>query len=184
MVKIHSFRIQISLSLKNHLGTINGFYSGGHNMHDLFDIDHDNYVSTSNPIIDINKNPHIKNKTILIVGDGLFGTWPDNNEPPATWVSFNQDSPNILFFGVDPIATDSVMYDYLTREGSFDPKSEDVLILGAQAGLGVHERWNNNNDKEYTAIDYVEIDDDTGLCKGCVIQERTRRFFLLSRNRM
>lgn len=157
----------MTLSLKNHLGSINGFYSGSHNMHSYFYLDRSNYSSDVNPLVDINNNPNIKDKTVLIIGDGLYGTWPDNNEAPRRWTSFDDDSPNMLFFSVDPVAIDSVMYDYLMREGSFDPKAEDILIIAAQAGMGVHERWNNNNDREYTSINYVEIDTDTGLCKGC-----------------
>lgn len=158
----------ITLSLKNNFGTIDLSNSTQkHALHDYFFLYGVNYSSTANPLIDINNNTHIKDKTILVLGDGLYGTWPDNNQPPRRWASFNNDSPNILFFSVDPIAVDSVMYDYMTREGSIDASAEDILIAAAQAGLGVHERWNNSFDREYTSIDYIEIDYDTGLCKGC-----------------
>ncbi len=158
----------ITLSMKNHLGSIDGFFTGSNRMHRYFYLNGSNYLSDVNPLVDINNNTNIKDKTILIIGDGLFGTWPDNNEPPRQWDSFNQDSPNMMFFGVDPVATDSVMYDYLQREGSFDAKAEDILIIAANSGMGVNERWNNENDREYTAINYVEVDTDTGLCKGCM----------------
>ncbi|MFH1260221.1 MAG: DUF362 domain-containing protein [Elusimicrobiota bacterium] len=147
----------ITLTLKNHLGSINGFYSGSHSMHNYIYLGGSQYSSSKNLLVDINNNTHIKNKTVLIVGDALYGAWPDNNQPPRRWTSFGSDSPNMFFFAVDPVAVDSVMYDYLRREGSFDAKSEDILTVAAQAGLGIHELWNNNTDRKYSAIDYLEI---------------------------
>lgn len=148
----------ITLSLKNHLGTVDGFYTGQqNNMHDYFFLSGSHYSSSSNPLVNINSNQHIKNKTILIIGDALYGSWPENYQPPSKWNSFGLDSPNMMFFSSDPVAVDSVMYDYLRREGSFNAKSEDILILAANAGLGVHERWNNNFDRKYSNIDYIEI---------------------------
>lgn len=148
----------ITLSFKNHLGSLD--FASSNPMHSYIYLNRGDYNSASNPIVDINNNPHIKNKTVLIIGDALYGAWPDNNEPPSKWSSFNNDSPNMLFFSVDPVAVDSVMYDYLVREGSFDSRAEDILILAAEAGMGIHERWNNNNDRKYTGIDYIEIDMD------------------------
>ena len=150
----------ITLSLKNHLGSINGFVSGGHTMHRYFYLNGSQYDSTSNPIVDINANTQIKDKTVLIIGDGLYAGWSSNNTPPQRWDSFNNDSPNMLFFAADPVAADSVMFDYLDMEGYVRPASEDIMIVAANSGLGVHERWNNNEDREYTAIDYVPIDLD------------------------
>lgn len=149
----------ITLSLKNHLGSINGFYAGSHSMHDYIYLNNGSYDSDSNPIVDINLNTNILDKTALIIGDALYAGWSSNNTPPEKWTSFNNDSPNMLFFGVDPVAIDSVMFDYLDREGYVNPKSEDILIVAANAGLGVHERWNNDTDRKYSVIDYVEIGD-------------------------
>jgi len=145
--------------LKNHLGSINGFYAGSHSMHDYIYLNNGSYDSDSNPIVDINLNTNILDKTALIIGDALYAGWSSNNTPPEKWTSFNNDSPNMLFFGVDPVAIDSVMFDYLDREGYVNPKSEDILIVAANAGLGVHERWNNDTDRKYSVIDYVEIGD-------------------------
>lgn len=148
----------ITLALKNHLGSIDGFYSGGHTMHQYFYLEGSEYQSNSNPIVNINNNRHIRDKTVLIVGDALYGGWRSNNTPPERWNSFSGDSPNMLFFAADPVAIDSVMFDYLNREGHVDPSSEDILIVAAEAGLGVHERWNNDSDRQYQAIDYIEIE--------------------------
>lgn len=150
----------ITLALKNHLGSINGFTSGDHSMHDYCYLNGSKYTSISNPIVDINLNNNIKDKTVLVIGDALYGGRQSNNIPPQRWRSFNNDSPNMLFFAVDPVAVDSVMFDYLEREGYVDPTSEDIMIVAANEGLGVHERWNNDTDREYSTIDYVEIDMD------------------------
>lgn len=148
----------ITLSSKNHLGSINRIS----NMHDYIYPDESHYSSNVNPLVDMNKNSYIEDKTVLIIGDALYGTRRGNNEPPKRWQSFGDDSPNMLFVGVDPVAIDSVMFDYLEREKSAKSGSEDVLIVAANAGLGVHERWNNDNDREYTGglngIDYIEIE--------------------------
>jgi len=163
ILKLHGpSKAGVTLSLKNHLGSINGFYSGGHSMHNYFYLGGINYDPNSNPIVDINANTHIKDKTILIVGEGLYGTVGTNNARPVGWSSFGGDSPNILFFGVDPIAVDSVMYDYLLREPSnaLPVSAEEVYIVAAVADLGIHERWNNDIDREYQNIDYIEMDFD------------------------
>lgn len=148
----------ITLALKNHLGSINGFVSGGHAMHKYFYVNGSNYSSESNPLVDINMNTHIKDKTVLIIGDGLFAGLRSNNTPPESWTSFGGDSPNMLFFAADPVAIDSVMFDYLARERSLYQRSEDVLVLAAREGLGVHERWDNDTSRTYSTIDYKEID--------------------------
>ena len=93
----------ITLCMKNHLGTINGFLYGSHNMHNFFYLSASQYNSESNPILNINTNLHIRDKTVLNIGNGLYGAWPSNNEVPKKWSSFNNDSPNILFFSVDPV---------------------------------------------------------------------------------
>ena len=148
----------ITLALKNHLGSIDGFYTGGHTMHQYFYLGGSEYESNNNPIVNINSNLHIKDKTVLIVGDALYGGWRSNNTPPERWDSYSGDSPNMLFFAGDPVAIDSVMFDYLDREGHVNPASEDILIVAAEAGLGVHERWNNDSDRQYQTIDYIEIE--------------------------
>lgn len=153
----------VTLGMKNHLGSINGFYSGGHSMHDYFYLYGSHYSPSVNPMVDINASPAIRDKTVLILGDALYGAWPDNNEPPSRWSSFGNDSPNMLFFGVDPVATDSVMDDWLRREGSFSAAADDILAVAATAGLGVSEHWNNPDDREYQVIDYIEINLDGTL---------------------
>ena len=139
-------------------------------------------TSADNPHVLIYQNPHIIGKTRLLVGDGLFGMWtgmhfggglggtdilqPPNhrNETPNRWITFNNGAPNTLFFGVDPVAFDSVMYDHILAERnaqdqipgqSLAPFNEPQLIAGEAAGLGIREHG-----PPYTHIDYREIDLD------------------------
>ncbi len=148
----------ITLSLKNHIGSIDLFSSNCEDIHHYIDLDDSQYSPTSNPIVSINKNPNISDKTVLIIGDGLFGGASSNLNPPERWTSFNNGSPNMLFFAVDPVAVDSVMFDYLNRESIVANGSEDILRVAALAGLGVHERWNGNTTRKYSAINYIEIE--------------------------
>jgi hypothetical protein len=96
-----------------------------------------------------------------------------NYQDPHTWTSFGGSPPEILFFGVDPVAIDSVMTDYLNRENSARSESlrkDNILVYAASIGLGVFEHWDGSTTRNYsgTGINYVEIDNDTGLCKNCM----------------
>jgi hypothetical protein len=150
---------QISLALKNHFGTIDGLYTGSHGIHNYMYPGSYNYTgSVHNPIVDINMNANIRNKTVLVLGDGLYGDWPENNGTPHRWPSFGNKSPNSLFFGVDPVATDSVMYDRLTVEGSFDARAADVLVDANGRGLGYYEKCGFT--QTCARINYVSYDFD------------------------
>jgi hypothetical protein len=72
---------------------------------------------------------------------------------------FNDDWTNSLFFSQDPVAIDSVMYDFLYTEGAYpiegsqnylhqsaepllntyDPENDGIYV---SESLGVHEHWN------------------------------------------
>jgi hypothetical protein len=86
---------------------------------------------------------------------------------------FNDDWPSSLFLSMDPVAIESVARDFLSQQwpeqvlmyegvedylheaaladnppsGTFyDPENDGTPL----AGLGVHEHWNNANDKQYS----------------------------------
>jgi hypothetical protein len=108
-------------------------------------------------IADINNNPVFREKTRLVVGDGIMGNPDANYAPPTLWSSFGNNPPETLFFGVDPVATDSVMVDYIRREvGS--KATGLVQSYASDLGLGVSESWNDQGN--YTYIDYHPIDLD------------------------
>jgi hypothetical protein len=107
--------------------------------------------------VDIYNNTHIRDKTILTVGDALYAARINNyNEIPSPWPSFGNQSPNSLFFSTDPVAIDSVMVDFLHEEGGVPDGSDDYLVLAAASGLGVFERWDDSH--QYQDIDYQYIE--------------------------
>jgi len=149
----------ITLSAKNHFGTINNC-SG---LHNWIAIGGSSYDSNSNPQVDIMNNPHIRDKTVLTIGEAIYGGVSSNNTTIRRWNSFGGELPEMLFFAVDSVAIDSVMYDYLKRETIFtqwDPLAGDYLLLSEAQSLGIHDTWNNNDDRQYSLIEYIEIDLD------------------------
>lgn len=154
-----------TLSFKNHFGSIGSCWE----LHDwVYEETGDHYSSVYNPLVDVYRNPNIRDKTILLVGDGLYGDRKDNTSKPAPWETFGSDSPNSLFFSVDPVAIDSVMIDVLHAEGSnggVADWADDYLKLAAGEGLGVYERgdpWQGRNG--YTLIDLIRCEDS--ICPG------------------
>jgi hypothetical protein len=100
-------------------------------------------------------NSHIRNKTVLVVGDGIFGALGGQDAPPATWSTFSDKPPKSMFFSTDPVAIDSVMADFLIYElGSGIPATAtSYLPLAAAKGLGVYEHSSNpHNPSSYTKI--------------------------------
>jgi uncharacterized protein (DUF362 family) len=146
----------VTLGFKNHFGSIDGCDL----VHWSVDLGDGNYLSTYNGLIDIYNNTHFKNKTVLTIGDGLYGARIDNwSEVPSPWPTFGNHSPNSLFFSRDPVAVDCVMYDFLDDEGGVPAGSDDYLKLAAASGFGTFEHWDTSH--QYHTIDYrrIEVDD-------------------------
>jgi hypothetical protein len=134
--------------------------------------------------VDLMGHPEIGDKTMLYMLDGLYsGYYWD--AVPVKWTSApfgdggNGDWPSSLFGSLDPVAIDSVGYDFLKAEwptiisngagDSLQGGAEDYLHEAAQAdnppsgtfydpdndgtamsSLGVHEHWNNATSKQYS----------------------------------
>lgn len=151
----------VTLGFKNHFGTIDDIKgSGDDNLHYYIKPDDPLYSPSRNPLLDIYLNPHIRYKTVLTVGDGLYGK-VGTSTTPQRWSTFLDDAPNSLFFAMDPVAIDCVMFDILDAEPIYHPRwdglEDDYLELAAGAGLGVYERgdpWGSG----YSRIDYLKID--------------------------
>ncbi|HMM28164.1 MAG TPA: DUF362 domain-containing protein [Aggregatilineaceae bacterium] len=156
IVKSHSFA-GVTLGFKNHFGSIEHcdrlhVYTPGFEPN-AFDPQY-------SPVVDLNRNPHIRAKTALILGDCLFGGWMDPISKPQPWASFGNRAPASLFFGRDPLATECVMADLLAAETALLPETDGYLRLAAAAGLGVYERadpWQNT----YRQIDFVRVELDS-----------------------
>ena len=143
----------VTLGFKNHFGS----FDHCDYVHWSVDLGDGEYVSTYNGLVDIYNNPHFKNKTVLTIGDGLYGARINNyDEVPSPWPTFGDKSPNSLFFSIDPVAIDCVMYDFLDAEGGVPAGSDDYLNLANASGLGTFEHWDGAH--QYHTIDYQRIE--------------------------
>ncbi len=179
-------RSGITVAAKNHYGSmLRTPISGGrtlgtnhYNTHDRLPLQPTNTAWQNmgyyRPLVDLMGNAYIGGKTVLYLVDGLFGGkgW---NSVTSTWsmAPFNGDWPSSLFLSMDPVALDSVAFDFLSQkwpehalayEGVQDYLHEAALADSPSSGtcydpehdsacmasLGVHEHWNNPADKQYT----------------------------------
>lgn len=129
-------------------------------------------------LVDLMGHSHIGAKTLLYLIDGLYaGHHPYDNWPTKlTPAPFNNDWSSSLFASQDPVAIDSVCFDFLWWEPGWDVDThmsggDDYLHEAAEANnpdsgtfydpdhsgdvtrlesLGVHEHWNDAASKQYT----------------------------------
>lgn len=142
----------VTLSFKNHFGSIaypNFFHEW------LFGAN--NSGTTYNLLVDIYRNTHIQDKTVLTIGDGLFGNRKDNISKPAPWSTFGNHAPNSLLFSKDPVAIDCVMCDLLNAESALWEGADEYLVYAASVGLGIYERGNPWG-SGYSRIQYQKIE--------------------------
>lgn len=147
----HHGCVGVTLAFKNHYGSISNckylhIYCDGFS-----------YTPDWSPFVDVYLNPNIAGKTVLTIGDGLFGMWGNNINPPKPWNTFEGGFPNSLFFSTDPVAIDCVMTDFLHAEKTVPETTDDYLRFAHDSGLGVFERgdpWGSG----YEVIDYIKID--------------------------
>ncbi len=97
-------------------------------------------------------HPALGGKTLLCLVDGLFGGFYSESKPWLKWqmAPFNNDWPSSLFVSQDPVAIDSVCYDFLLNEwpnivnyGNTNRTSGDDLQGGAEDYL--HEAAGTND---------------------------------------
>lgn len=184
----------ISLCAKNHYGTLIRCPDGY--LREKGKVDYyDSHLCLPNAVytpgtghyrglVDLMGHEQIGPKTVLYMLDHLFsGYYWD--AVPVKWKTtpfgdgVNGDWPSGLFGSQDPVAIDSVGYDFLLAEWpdvvkkgggeSLQGGAEDYLLEAAQANnppsgtfydpekdgtrmnsLGVHEHWNNASDKLYS----------------------------------
>ena len=189
-------RAGISLAAKNHFGSVALFNENG-----AFDWHYglpvpDGGADLSNGhngvyrcLVDFMGHKDLGGKTLLYLVDGIWGSinW---GHPAIKWrmSPFNNDWPSSLFLSQDPVAIESVGFDFLYHEfdrknpaeGKYDrrddhgpfphyPGVDDYLHQAADqanwpkgivydpehdgtpiGSLGVHEHWNNADDKQYS----------------------------------
>ena len=127
-------------------------------------------------LVDLMGHAHIGGKTVLNLIDGLYPGIHPKEQTPKPWKTapFNGDWASSLFASQDPVAIDSVGFDFLWNEYQDFPRkggADDYLHEAALANdppsgvfydsdhasktkrlpsLGVHEHWNNAQEKKYS----------------------------------
>lgn len=140
----------VTLGFKNHFGSIHHPW-GFHELGQIYSI--------PSVLRDLYKSPYIGPKTILTLGDGIFGALGQQDSAPQVWVNTFGDYPKSLFFAKDPVAIDCVMADFLDAEWGNLEGSTDYLVLSHAAGLGTYEHVANPlANPNYTKIDYQLIE--------------------------
>jgi uncharacterized protein (DUF362 family) len=126
--------------------------------------------------VDLMGHAHLGGKTVLYLMDGLFSGVHPIDPAPQKWKSapFTGDWTKSLLASQDPVAIDSVGFDFLRAEYTDYPRRpgvDDYLHEAALAGnppsatfydpdhgapekrlasLGVHEHWNNSQERKYS----------------------------------
>jgi hypothetical protein len=124
-------RAGISLSSKNHFGTFVPFWSSASHWHYSLPctegggvVDNGEY-GVYRCFVDIMAHEHLGGKTILYLIDGIWSStnWAD---PPIKWrmAPFNNDWPSSIFISQDPVAIESVGFDFLYQEFDEDHPTE------------------------------------------------------------
>jgi hypothetical protein len=170
----------ITLCGKNHYGSLirNPDRTLKGQRYDYYDMHSSLPVNSSGmghyrAIVDLMGHPQLGGKTILYIVDGLFAgrNW---DSQPLKWnmAPFYGDWPSSVFVSQDPVAIDSVCYDFLRTEWNDYPHydgAEDYLHEAALAdnppsgtfydpdndgvrltSLGTHDHWNNSYSKQYS----------------------------------
>ena len=177
ILKRHPIENGITLSGKNLFGTwIESVESVHPYLYSSFTI------GNPAPQTDLFAHKDIGGKTLLYIGDGTYATKINHRTIEKFQMHpFNNDWTNSLFFSQDPVAIDSVMYDFILAEGTnptegsqnylhqsaeppenvYDPENDGVYLSDS---LGVHEHWDTTKDifspQRYTGptnngIDYI-----------------------------
>lgn len=139
-------------------------------------------------LVDLLGHEKLGGKTILYMIDGLWGSTGAGTKPVKFKNSpYNNDWPSSILISQDPVALESVCYDILKDEFTIDNHAEtypqmegvddhlhqaadasnwpDGIVYDPEndgtpiASLGVHEHWNDCDNKEYSR----NMGEDTGI---------------------
>lgn len=164
----------VTLTAKNHFGSI--YFPGeGWTPEPLHNYGlKENPMGSYNCLVNLNGHKHLGGKTLLYLIDGLY---PSRHQGADVikWISFGDDWCSSIFISQDQVAIDSVGLDFLWYEGELNHainitgNPDNYLHEAALAGnppsgtvydpegdgtrlnsLGVHEHWNNPEDKQYS----------------------------------
>jgi len=200
LLKRHPIQQGVTLSGKNLFGTF---------IEDVVDLHpyHQEAFIEGNPApqVDLLAHEDLGGKTLLYLGDGLFATKVDHRTiEPFHMYPFNDDWTNSLFFSQDPVALDSVMYDFLHEEGTnpvegsqfylhqaaepnvgtYDPENDGVYL---SESLGVHEHANVSlnifSSDRYmgssgNGIEYLALGEEYATPAVVIIKPRQNKLYL------
>lgn len=175
LLKRHPISMGVTFSGKNHFGSFMERVADLHPYHESGLI-----MGNAAPQVDLLAHEHLGGKTVLYIGDALYATKVDHRTIARFLMyPFNDDWTNSLFISQDPVAIDSVMYDFLYAEGTnpsegsqnylhqaadplpyvYDPENNGVFL---SYSLGVHEHWDTSFDifssQRYVGVDGEGID--------------------------
>lgn len=148
----------VTLGFKNHFGSsIHPSY-----MHPWVDTTYEG-IEQYSILVDLNSNPHIRDKTRLVIGDGIYASRLRHDSPPEPWTTFDNQAPCSLFFATDVVAIDCLMHDLLKAErGSDQPASSNAYLrLAGKSGMGIYESgdpWQMPYGSGYAKIKYNRIE--------------------------
>ncbi|MBN1695290.1 DUF362 domain-containing protein [candidate division WOR-3 bacterium] len=156
-------RAGISLSTKNHLGSFVKFNGDASHYHYTYpstegdgNVDNGEYGVYRNGV-DFMAHEHLGGKTIIYIVDGIWGStnW---GHPPIKWrmAPFNNDWPSSIFVSQDPVAIESVGFDFLYNEFDEDHPTEGTP--GVQSGP--FPRYAGVDDFLHQAADSANWTDD------------------------
>jgi hypothetical protein len=160
--------IPVTLGFKNHFGSLDQIGgSGNDNLHEFVSVGRSQYSATYNPLADIYLNNNICGKTVLTLGDALYGAFNVAANAAMSWSVFGGPA-NSLFFATDPVASDCVMVDFIVAQGLVTKAhAYDYLFYASQVGLGQCEGKRaspGGNPLQlpygsgYTTLRYVRVD--------------------------
>lgn len=177
LLKQHPINHGVTLSAKNMFGTFIEPVADLHPYHES-----GQFMGNPAPQTDLFAHEDVGQKTVLFLGDGLYATLQDHRTITRfNMYPFNDDWTNSLFFSQDPVAIDSVMYDFLHTEGPiplegsqnylhqaadpplniYDPEDDGNYLYES---LGIHEHWNPNisifSNNRYAGIDFLAIGEE------------------------
>lgn len=167
----------VTLCAKNHFGSLmrTPVEKGYYNMHESLTRAVQG-MGHYRALVDLMGHAHTGGKSLLYLIDGLYAGVHPIEHSPKKWNSppFNGDWTSSLFASQDPVAIDSVAFDFLYTEWSDHPRmsgADDYLHEAALANnppsgafydpdhatntarlpsLGVHEHWRNAQDRQYS----------------------------------
>ncbi len=171
ILKIHAIS-GITIFGKNHYGSLYESPASPNLTEGLHDSIRPQVIQMGawSPFVDLMAHRHLGKKTILFIGDGLYGGKQLGDNLPFKWSVFGDDWPSSVFMSQDPVAISSVMWDFLNAETNQMETSQNFLHEMAEpdssygtSSLGVHEHWDSWTNKHYVGpdsngIDFIKID--------------------------